>query len=168
MKKEKTSNKEIKEYQKPSFLSKIPYPVKAILLKYWFYGVIFFFVGMGLKVQGEMLAIVSGLIGGVVFDFMYGNLLLMMENEEHEHDNYIIYKSKNILSLLINIVFEIVVFFITAYICVAFVKIIKSSSWLFQEPLSQAFVALLVDAILLTIVYLIRLLIKKIKSRGAK
>ena len=58
--------KEIKEYQKPSFFSKIPYGVKAELIKYWFYGALFFFIGMGMSVQGELLALLGGLIGGLV------------------------------------------------------------------------------------------------------
>ena len=161
--------KEIKEYQKPSFFSKIPYGVKAELIKYWFYGALFFFIGMGMSVQGELLALLGGLIGGLVFDFMYGNILLLMENEKGQHDDYIIYKSKKLYSLIFNILFELAVFFTTAYICIGIVRLYgKNDIWLFQEPLSQALVALLVDGILLLIKYLIkRMVIKHKEKKGS-
>lgn len=158
--------KEIKEYQKPSFFSKIPYGVKAELIKYWFYGALFFFIGMGMSVQGELLALLGGLIGGLVFDFMYGNILLLMENEKGQHDDYIIYKSKKLYSLIFNILFELAVFFATAYICIGIVRLYgKNDIWLFQEPLSQALVALLVDGILLLIKYLIKQIVIKHKEK---
>lgn len=116
-----------------------------------------------MSLGGENLAIVGGLIGGVVFDFMYGNLLLMMEDEPYQHDNYIIYKSKKVWSVLINIVFELAVFFITAYIAIACVKVYGDSIWLFQEPLSQGLLALVIDLILLGFKYLIKLIVNKIK-----
>lgn len=162
-KEEKQKNEEIASYQKTSFFQKIPYCVKAIFLKYWFYGALFFFIGMGMSLGGENLAIVGGLIGGVVFDFMYGNLLLMMEDEPNQHDNYIIYKSKKVWSVFINIVFELAVFFITAYIAIACVKIYGDSIWLFQEPLTQGLLALAVDSVLLGIKYLIKLIVNKVK-----
>ena len=158
--------KEIKEYQKPNFFSKIPYGVKAELIKYWFYGALFFFIGMGMSVQGEMLALLGGLIGGVVFDFMYGNILLIIETEKGQHDDYIIYKSKKIYSLVFNILFEFAVFFATAYICIAIVSTYDERDiWLFQEPLSQALVALLVDGVLLLIKFVIKKIVIKCKDK---
>ena len=161
--------KEIETYQKPSFFSRIPYGVKAELIKYWFYGALFFFIGMGLSAQGEMLALLGGLIGGVVFDFMYGNILLIIETEKGQHDDYIIYKSKKLYSLIFNILFELAVFLATAYICIGIVKLYgKNNIWLFQEPLSQALVALVVDGILLLIKYLIKKIVIKCKENKEK
>lgn len=158
--------KEIKEYQKPNFFSKIPYGVKAELIKYWFYGALFFFIGMGMSAQGEMLALLGGLIGGVVFDFMYGNILLIIETEKGQHDDYIIYKSKKLYSLVFNILFELAVFFATAYICIAIVSTYgERDIWLFQEPLSQALVALLVDGVLLLIKFAIKKIVIKCKDK---
>lgn len=157
---------EIKEYQKPSFFSKIPYGVKAELIKYWFYGALFFFIGMGMSAQGELLALLGGLIGGVVFDFMYGNILLALETEKGQHDDYIIYKSKKLYSLVFNILFEMAVFFATAYICIGIVRLYgERDIWLFQEPLSQALVALIVDGVLLLIKYLIKQIVIKHKEK---
>ncbi len=158
--------KEMDNYQKPSFFSRIPYGVKAEVIKYWFYGALFFFIGMGLSAQGELLALLGGLIGGVVFDFMYGNILLIIESEDDQHDNYIIYKSKKLYSLVFNILFELIVFFITAYICVGIVKLYgEKDIWLFQEPLTQALVALVVDGILLLIKFGIKQIVIKCKEK---
>lgn len=52
---------------------------------------------MGLQVTGENLALVGGLLGGLVFDLAYGNILLMIEDQEGQHKNYIIYKSKKFI-----------------------------------------------------------------------
>lgn len=155
---------EIKEYQKPSFFTKIPYGVKAEFIKYWFYGALFFFTAMGLKVTGENLALVGGLLGGLVFDLGYGNILLMIEDQAGQHENYIIYKSKKVYSIIFNILFELAVFFVTLLICGQIVSLYPSNDlWLFQEPLSMGLVALIVDGILLLIKYLIIKIINKIK-----
>lgn len=160
---------EIKEYQKPSFFTKIPYGVKAEFIKYWFYGALFFFTAMGLQVTGENLALVGGLLGGLVFDLAYGNILLMIEDQEGQHKNYIIYKSKKVYSIIFNILFELAVFLATAYICIGIVKLYgKNNIWLFQEPLSQALVALVVDGILLLIKYLIKKIVIKCKEKKEK
>ncbi len=175
MKKNKTKeqiekDEEIASYQKTSFFQKIPYWVKAIFLKYWFYGALFFFVAMGLSLTGENLAIAGGLIGGIVFDFMYGNLLLLMETEPGEHENHIIYKSKKIYSVIFNILFQLAVFFATAYLCIWIVSLFPNengfaTNWWFQEPLSMALIALIVDEFLLLIKYVIRIIIFKIKEK---
>ncbi len=175
MKQKKTNEqiekeKEIASYQKTSFFQKIPYWVKAIFLKYWFYGALFFFVAMGLSLKGENLAVAGGLVGGLVFDFMYGNLLLLMETEPDQHDNFIIYKSKKIYSVIFNILFELAVFFGTAYLCIWFVSLFPTqegyaTNWWFQEPLSMALVALIVDEFILLIKYIIKLIVFKIKEK---
>ena len=65
---EEELTQEIKKYDK-GFLNKVPYSIKAILIKYWFYGAVCFFSLMGfIGISGENAAVVGGLIAGALFD----------------------------------------------------------------------------------------------------
>ena len=101
---------EIKKYDK-GFLNKIPYSIKAILLKYWFYGAVCFFSLMGfIGISGENAALVAGLIAGALFDVACYNLLEMMDSDNNKAKYYMMYKSKKIYSVFINVVYQVVVF----------------------------------------------------------
>lgn len=181
-KKEEEKNKkekfdeEIDSYRKTSFFEKIPFIVKALLLKWWIYGVICFFVLMGLGqlgVRDYIAVIVCGLLGGIVLDLVYGNLCLLMDDDEENINWVMIYKSKKVYSLILNIVFALIVFFITSWICNAFVILWKNwlnddSFFLFQEPCTQAIILLIIDQIIISIKQGILKLIDYIKLKKIK
>ena len=86
---------EINNYQKSSFLSKIPYWAKAVLIKYWFFGVICFFVlmGLGLVISNPLdRIVVCGLLGGMITDVVTDNILIMIESSDRESQWFMIYK----------------------------------------------------------------------------
>ena len=87
MKEKKKTNKElekeIEEYTKPSFLDKIPFSVKAIC----------FFVLMGLGaagVYGIVATLICGLIGGALFDMLYGHVLELIEPRTGDSKYFVI------------------------------------------------------------------------------
>lgn len=166
-------DEEIDSYRKTSFFEKIPFMVKALLLKWWFYGAIFFFILMGLgTVVSNTIdrALICGLVGGLLLDLVYGNLCLLMDDEEEKTNWVMIYKSKKIWSTLINIAFGLAVFFLTAYTCSAIISLYpgEKTFWLFQEPISMAIISLAYDEIIVLIKQGIIKLIDNIKLKRIK
>lgn len=121
-KKKETSPEEIRPYMKQGFLSRIPYSVKAIFMKWWFFGCGCFFVLWGLSnfFGGDtstnagismILAIVLALFNGVVTDLMVDNLLLLMDTDKRESQWYMMFHNGKLYSLFINIVYSFLVTF---------------------------------------------------------
>ena len=162
------SQDEINQYQKTGFWAKIPYAVKALVLKYWFFGAIVFFVMMRIPgLQSIDYALICGIVGGAIIDVACNNLLLLMEGENKEAQHFMMYKSKRwagVLSLLVTIVYEILLFGATSYFCSWIVSMYKDpvNNWFLQEPFTIALVLLVFDAIIMTIKFgLKKLFIKK-------
>ena len=158
-------------YKQQGFLARIPYWIKAVLLKYWFYGAICFFVLMGLGgagANGENGAIVCGLIAGLVFDFIVYGIYRAMDSDKKESRYYVMYKSKKIWSVFVNIPYQLLVFILGMLIMTSIVATYKDpvNNWFLQEPFSQALVLTALDAVFVLIknllVYLFR---KKIKRK---
>ena len=154
---------EMKQYNK-GFLNKVPYSIKAILIKYWFYGAVCFFSLMGFIGNiGENAALISGLIAGAIFDVACYNILEMIDSDNSKAKYYMMYKSKKIYSVLINVVYQVVVFLIAMTIISTVVATYEDpvNNWFLQEPLSIALVLTAIDAIFLLIKNLLVKLLKK-------
>lgn len=141
---------EINTYQKNGFLSKIPYWVKAVLIKYWFFGVICFFVlmGLGLVISNPLdRIVVCGLLGGMITDVVTDNILIMIESSDRESQWFMIYKKpKSVLSLVVNLVYCLVLFFGCSELMTLIISTYSDKSiWFLQEPCSQALVLIIVD-----------------------
>lgn len=160
---EEELTQEIKKYDK-GFLNKVPYSIKAILIKYWFYGAVCFFSLMGfIGISGENAALVGGLIAGALFDIACYNILEMMDHDNNKSKYYMMYKSKKIYSVFINVVYQVAVFLIAMVIISSIVSTYKDpvNNWFLQEPLSIALVLTAIDAIFLLIKNLLVKLFKK-------
>ena len=139
---EEELTQEIKKYDK-GFLNKVPYSIKAILIKYWFYGAVCFFSLMGfIGISGENAALVGGLIAGALFDIACYNILEMIDHDNNKAKYYMMYKSKKIYSVFINVVYQVAVFLIAMVIISSIVSTYKDpvNNWFLQEPLSIALV----------------------------
>ena len=161
--------KEIEKYQKNGFLSKIPYWVKAILMKYWFFGAIIFFMMMGIPgLASSLKYVVAGIAGGAIIDVACNNILLLIETNKHEARHFMICpKSKHgVLSLFINVLYGLALFTATAYTCDAIIKLYKDGTfWLFQEPLTIALILSIYDGVVLGIKFGIVSLVKYLKAK---
>lgn len=160
---EEELTQEIKKYDK-GFLNKVPYSIKAILIKYWFYGAVCFFSLMGfIGISGENAALVGGLIAGALFDIACYNILEMMDQDNNKAKYYMMYKSKKIYSVFINVVYQVAVFLIAMVMISSIVSTYKDpvNNWFLQEPLSIALVLTAIDAIFLLIKNLLVKLFKK-------
>ena len=152
-------------YKQQGFLARVPYWIKAVLLKYWFYGAICFFVLMGLGASGaigENGAIICGLIAGLVFDFIVYGIFRLMDSDKKESRYYVMYKTKKVWSVFINIPYQLLIFILGMWIMTSIVATYQDPvhNWFLQEPFSQALVLTALDAVFVLIknllVYLFR------------
>lgn len=156
---------------KVSFLGRIPYVIKALFIKYWFFGAAYFFINMGLGNYVESswaLTIINGLFLGICYDFMIFPIFKIMDTYKEESQDYILFRNRKFYSIIINIAYGVVLSVITFTICSCFTLLIgkvQEGTWWFREPLSYALVNLIVDTVLLTIKYGVKCLIKKIFNK---
>ena len=153
-------------YKQQGFLTRVPYCIKAIFIKYWFYGVICFFVLMGLGgagANGENGAIICGLVAGLVFDFIVYGIFKLMDSDKKESKHYMMFKSKRFYSVLINVPYQFVVFILGMLIMTSIIATYKDpvNNWFLQEPFSQALVLTVIDAVFMLIKNLLVHLFKK-------
>lgn len=155
--------KEIKSYQKPSFLSRIPYSLKAILIKYWYFGAVCFFIGFGVGLSGYWFAFVGGLAGGMIYDIAIRHFLLAMESDAHEARFHIMCSSRKYYSFPINVVYNIIAF----YLGTTLIGFIQSAGLVGfgNEPFSMALVMIIVDYLFLSIKWGIMAIISHIKEK---
>lgn len=175
----------INPYKKSGILSRIPFSIKSLFLKWWAYGVGVFFIYFGTtnlilgdtelnpvpdQAQIIILGIILALFNGIVSDVVVYHFIDLMDDETKKAKYYIMFHSKKLYSLFINLAYQ---FFIT-YICIVifentaafFVKYLNFQ--IAVEPISTGLLLLGIDMAFISLKNLIAMIIKKIKSRKGK
>ena len=135
------------------------------IIKWWFAGVVCFFVnmGLGMVVSTEDLLLLDGIVLGLVVDVLVNPLLHFMETDRREYNNYMMFPFPfkaywtfftNVLyyvgiALLVNVLYNII------------------NEFMFNlsiEPLSWALIVLVVDMAFIGIKDLVVYLVKKHKK----
>lgn len=161
MPKKTTSTKKEKDPEQPntveqpykvSWFDRIPYWVKAVFIKYWFFGAIYFFFVMGITMFAESsyLPIYQMLVVGAaisfIVDFFVNPILEAIETPAHEGHYWWMFRSKKFYGLLINLVYGFALGFATSFLCAYLVTITPENSFgAFREPLTFAAVTLILD-----------------------
>lgn len=103
---------------KTDFLGKIPVWVKALFVKWWFAGVVCYFVmfGIGQFMNGDPLdaLFLTGVVMGLVVEILVNPLFRFMERDAREYDPYIMFPFpfKAYWTFFTNILYYIVVVFV--------------------------------------------------------
>lgn len=154
-------DKKILKKYKVHWYHRIPYPVRALLIKYWFFGLNYFLFQMGLgsidffrasttntfAVSTLLLVFVSGFALGVFNDIFVYNILDVIEDVPGSKEPYVFFKSKKVYSLFINVFYGLVVGFLSMYLCGLLSQLVDPAleSFWFREPLTAALVMFIVD-----------------------
>jgi hypothetical protein len=162
---------------------RIPFWVKAVFIKYWICGVVFFFINMGsgFMIFGEdgnavtsisnisLLALVDGLVYGLVYYFFAGFLIELIENEEGEGRNFMIFYSRKWWAIWIDICYGLVWAFLVLLICAKLAVLLKGTGaqGMFQEPFSFALIGVAVDMSFVGIKDLFSHLYRKVSHKEA-
>ncbi len=160
--------KTLKKY-KVHWYQRIPYPVRALFIKYWFFGLNYFLFEMGLgsisifrestgdtfAAASMILILISGLALGVFNDIFVYNILDVIEDYPGQKKPFVIFKSKKVYSLFINVIFGIVVAFLgrwlSGLIALAIDPELTNVWGWFREPLTCGLMMFLVDGALISI-----------------
>lgn len=155
-------------------LHKVPFWLKVIVLKWWFFGAIYFFMLMGIFVESvndgsfQWLAIGAGLVAGAFYDLVINKIIMLWETDKHEGQYYSMIISKKYYAMLVNIVY-FVFLFIIIYIVQNLLgyltnDIMKLGFSIGGDPITFGLLAVVIDGIFLLIKFGIRQLINKIKN----
>lgn len=153
-------------------LARIPVPVKAVFIKFWFAGAVFFFVGMGIPSLNSAnqidLSLVLGIVLGMVTDLLVNNIFRYLATDKNDFGAYMVFGKKRFSSFFLNILYNIVISFLIAYTYTAINilamnrGIVKQGEiWLTTEPILYGIFYLLFDFIVLGIIALIKKLTHK-------
>lgn len=152
---------------KTDFLSRIPVWIKAIFVKWWFAGVICYFVNMGLGVYIEDtldLLVVTGLVMGLIVDIMVNPVFKFMETDRREYDDYTMFPFpfKALWTLFANMIYYILV----AYgVSLIYFVINRYITFLAMEPLLFGVFVVAVDMIFIGIKDGVVRLVKKLRKK---
>ncbi len=138
-------SKEFNPYR-TDFLSRIPVFLKAFFVKWWFAGMVCFFVnmGLGIVVQSTVdLLVLDGIVLGLVADLFVNPLFKFMETDRREYNAYMMFPFpfKAYWTFFTNVLYYVGVAIIVNYVY-------NLVNMLFSfpiEPLSWALIVLVVD-----------------------
>lgn len=97
---------------------KLPPWLKAVLLKFWFAGAVFFFIGWGLfinTVDQLDLTLILGLVLGIVTDLLTNRILRGMEQGKGQYKPFMMFPKKHYLSFVWNILYGILLCVLVVY-----------------------------------------------------
>ena len=160
----KNSSKEFNPYR-TDFLSRIPTFIKALFIKWWFAGVVCFFVnmGLGIYVAEEDWMFLDGVFLGLITDLFVNPIFRFMETDRREYNAYMMFPFplKAYWTFFTNILYYIGVAILVNFVY-NFINEFMFS--LPIEPMSWALIVLAVDMAFIGIKDLIVHLIKKRKK----
>lgn len=79
---------------KTDLLSKIPVWLKALFIKWWFCGMVCYFIGMGLGLVITStldLVVVTGIVLGIAVEVLVNPVFKYLETDAREYDNYMMF-----------------------------------------------------------------------------
>lgn len=97
---------------------KLPPWVKAVLVKLWVAGAVYFFIGWGLFLNTTDqldLTLLLGLALGAVTDLMVNRIFFSMERGKGEYHSFMMFPQRKYAGFLLNILYGIVLCFFVAY-----------------------------------------------------
>ena len=109
-------SEELTKYKSKSKL-RIPGPVKALFVKFWFGGMVcyFFMWGLGLYIPSQLdLFVVTSAAMGFVTDILVNNIFRFYAETEGANDKWMMFPKKGYKSLLLNIVYAFVLMLFVA------------------------------------------------------
>lgn len=163
--------KEFDPYKR-DFLSRIPVWLKALIIKWWFFGVVcyFFNMGLGIAVPNALdMLVLTGIGTGLVVELFVNPIFRYMAHE-NEYNPYIMFPFplKAFWTFFANILYYCIVIWGTSWIYTFINEALRAAnpaSYFAIEPLVFGVFTLIVDMVFIGVkdlaVYLIKKLYKK-------
>ena len=101
-----------KEYRS-GILDRIPDFVKAIFVKFWFYGAVCYFIlwGMGIYVPNDLdMMILMSVVLGLITDILVNNALRFIETLPNANNKWMMFPQKKFWTIFANIIYAFVIY----------------------------------------------------------
>ena len=115
----KTSVDPGKKYRSNGFLNKIPEPIKALFIKFWFNGAVCFFIfwGLGMYIWDIIdMIVVLGVVLGMVTDILVNNTFRFFAISTGSNDKWMMFPQKKYWTFVANIIYAMLVLSIVVWI----------------------------------------------------
>ncbi len=112
------AGKESDYRSKRGFIAGLPVWLKALFVKWWFGGAVFYFIGWGLFIQSSDqldLTLVLGIALGLVTDLLINRALVFFENGRDDYRRYILCYSRRFFSLPVNLIYGAALSILVSY-----------------------------------------------------
>ena len=153
-------------------LARVPVPVKAVFIKWWFAGAVYYFIGMGIRALDNAnqfdLMLALGIVLGMVTDLLVNNIFRFMRTDKAIYDPYMMFPEKKLYTFFCNILYCTLISVIIAYIyqginvaAERFGWVEEGFVWLSAEPVLYGLFFLAVDMAFLGIKHLVKCALQK-------
>lgn len=108
-----------KKYRSKGFLDKIPEPIKALFIKFWFNGAVCFFIfwGLGLYIWDALdMAVVMAVVLGMVNDLLVNNTFHFFAVTPGSNNKWMMFPQKKFWTFFANIVYSFLVLLIVIWL----------------------------------------------------
>lgn len=98
-------------FTKQGFLARVPSPVKALVVKYWFFGAacFFFYWGLGMFVSDPYaLILILGVAIGMLTDLLVNNLFRYFQSSEKEYNKWMLLPMKKFWTFFVNLAYGLI------------------------------------------------------------
>lgn len=168
----KYSQEELEKYRGRKLRFHIPDPLKALLIKFWFYGAICFFVFMGLGVYLSSsldMFFVAAIIIGLVTDLLINHFLRFTEKLPGGNAKWMMITRRGVWGMIMNIAYGFLLLYLVmmAYslINMLFATGSKEQSGILGvEPIGFGLIATGIDLLLISIKRLMMKIISDAKA----
>ena len=142
------------------FLDKIPAPIKALFVKFWFYGAVCFFIywGLGIFIPSmENMILVLSIVLGMITDLMVNNIYRFFSVVPGDNDKWMMFPKKKYVNFFLNIIYAFIIVLTVVWIYNVINGICNSVMgttdriYLGVEPLMFGLFAMGVDMFFITI-----------------
>lgn len=115
----KTKEDPGKNYRSKGLIDKIPSPIKALFIKFWFSGAVCFFIywGLGLYIWDTLdMVIVLGVAMGMVTDLLVNNAFHFFAITPNSNNKWMMFPKRKFWTFFVNIIYSTIIVIIVAAI----------------------------------------------------
>lgn len=106
-----------KKYRSKGFLDKIPSPIKALFIKFWFSGAVCFFIywGLGMYIWDTLdMVVVLGVVMGMVTDVLVNNAFHFFAVTPGSNNKWMMFPKRKFWTFFANIVYGLIIVLLVA------------------------------------------------------
>lgn len=106
-----------KKYRSKGFIDKIPAPIKALFIKFWFSGAVCFFIywGLGMYIWDTLdMIVVLGIVMGMVTDVLVNNAFHFFAVTKGSNNKWMMFPKRKFWTFFANIIYGLIIVYLVA------------------------------------------------------